>query len=138
MMTSQLTGALLDYWTGRAEGIPADQLRIQLVPRTDILICVRAGRERYDPSTNPATGWPIIDRLGVRIGPYLGGWEANYCGRWQSGANGLEAAMRVYVASMFGTEVPDDPGVGAAPGAMTSECQPTWRYRFGASIWPSL
>jgi hypothetical protein len=107
MNTNNLTGALLDYWTGRAEGIPADQLRIQLVPRTDVLICVRSGTQRYDPSTNPAVSWPIIDRLGVHIGPYLDGWEAIYCGRWQFGATGLEAAMRVYVASTFGAVVLD-------------------------------
>lgn len=107
MNIDQLTGALLDYWTGRAEGIPADQLRIKLVPRTDKQICVRRGTERYDPSTNANTGWPIIQRLGIRIGPYLGGWEATYCGGWYSGATGLEAAMRAYVASEFGTEIPE-------------------------------
>ncbi|WP_426106391.1 phage protein NinX family protein [Massilia sp. TSP1-1-2] len=114
MNVSDLTGALLDYWTGRAEGIPADQLRIQLVPRTTDLICVHSRRDRYAPSTNPAAGWPIIDRLGVRIGPYLGGWEASYCG-WQAGATGLEAAMRTYVASVFGASVPDEVSTGDAP-----------------------
>lgn len=105
---SSLTGAVLDYWTGRAEGIPADQLRIQTVPRTDWRICVRACKHLYDPSASPAIGWPIIDRLGVRTGPYLDGWEASYCGRWQTGATGLEAAMRAYVAATFGVEVPGD------------------------------
>lgn len=108
MRVSLLTDAVLDYWVGRAEGIPADQLRIQLVPRTDMLICVRDGKQRFDPSTNPAVSWPIIDRIGVRIGPYLGGWEATYCG-WQAGATGLEAAMRAYVAAVFGVDVPDVP-----------------------------
>ena len=108
MKVALLTDALLDYWVGRAEGIAADQLRIQLVPRTDIYICVREGRYRYDPSTNPAVSWPIIDRIGVRLGPYLGGWEAFYIS-WYAGATGLEAAMRAYVGGAFGVDVPDLP-----------------------------
>lgn len=113
MRVSALTGALLDYWTGRADGTPANSLQIRLVPRTDNYICVFRAMVRYDPSSNPSRGWPILHRLGIRTGPYRGGWEALYCGRRQEGANALEAAMRVFVCSVYGDTVPDEDPTGA-------------------------
>lgn len=111
MKTSTLTAALLDYWTGRAEGIEEQYLKLRRVQRSDELICVLDHGEprRYDPSTNPALGWSIIDRDGIEFQKSLvAKWKATCFGRHHSfGDTHLIAAMRAKVASVFGDEVPD-------------------------------
>ncbi|ATQ77885.1 hypothetical protein CR152_27820 [Massilia violaceinigra] len=121
-----LTGADLDYWVARARGTPAEHLRIETVPRTDNRICVNASGPipaRFDPSTNWAIGGPIIERERIHVAPIsrresLG----DLAGKWtacihaapvrpavQFGESALAAAMRAYVASVYGATV------GAAP-----------------------
>ncbi|MDQ1817258.1 hypothetical protein RBA41_28530 [Massilia sp. CCM 9210] len=46
MQLSDLHGAHLDYWTARADGIPADQLDVELVPRIDLPATGRLARAR--------------------------------------------------------------------------------------------
>lgn len=81
MKTSELTGAHLDYWVARAEGIPAEQLEIREVqrpdPRTPNTICVRnvwdvaglGGRcvERIDYSTNWARAGRLLEKYEFSI-----------------------------------------------------------------------
>lgn len=72
MRTADLTGALLDYWVARAEGIPADQLEIREAqrfdPRTPGPFLVRKLGHR-DPFTR------TVAELAI---PYSSNW--NLCG----------------------------------------------------------
>lgn len=90
------------------------------------------GAEQYAPSMNWQQGGPIIERENIQLGPPTqrvhrsGGPNAGWgesgiwsaC-TWHNGANGrrpiahdenspLIAAMRCYVASKFGAEVPEE------------------------------
>lgn len=131
LATGELTGAPLDYWTGRAEGILAAELTIQLVPRTTNMICIRRGTQiynsqRYDPSTNWALGGPLLDRLvaaGHGITPNVFNLTEVDCStndcegipfdrNWDkpdittTGANVLTAVCRALVTSVYGDTVP--------------------------------
>jgi hypothetical protein len=75
--TSELTGAQLDYWVARAEGIPAEQLSVQRIQRSADAHCVREWRRR-DPhvpldmrvlafSTDWAIGGPLIEKHGLAL-----------------------------------------------------------------------
>lgn len=130
MKTSELTGAQLDYWVARAEGLAlkkvhADTWSVEgpeghsAVHRT---ICPSpAGPDftggylgDWSPSTKWDDGGPIIERMKIMVS-----WNADH---WVSGANdavdnpksriwsgrtALIAAMRAHVASKFGDEVPN-------------------------------
>lgn len=129
MKTSELTGALLDYWVARAEGLevtalPKDQ---RYSPPARHMVRLKSGDPercefawhgvgyRFIPnySDDWAQGGPIIER--ERIGTrWLGNdgdnrWVA-YGSDGQADAFGptpLVAVMRAYVASRFGDEVED-------------------------------
>lgn len=96
MKTSELAGALLDYWVAEAEGM---------------LRMISGGIEDklggYSPSTKWAQGGPIIEREHFYIE-----WDAD--GYWIArhpesityrAESPLVAAMRAFVASRFGSEV---------------------------------
>lgn len=103
MKTSELTGALLDYWVAQIEGM------LRLVKTDDILFKLGG----YSPSTKWTQGGPIIERERMKVEPLRDGpWTASArtAGFVIVGAIGdtaLIAAMRAYVASKFGDEVPD-------------------------------
>lgn len=83
MKTAELTGAHLDYWVARAEGVPAEQLSIRRVQRSTDMHCVRhwqpyrcAQTGVLNYSTNWAQGGPLIEKY--TITPYpspFGGWD---------------------------------------------------------------
>ena len=135
MKTAELTGALLDYWTARAEGVPAEQLEIRPVQRPDTrtpdTICVRRNPVR-DPiighdevrmqySTSWHHGGPLFERHGMGVvkfyepvdGPIAVGFE------WaalslddkhrEDGPTPLIAICRAVVRAAFGDEVEDLP-----------------------------
>lgn len=132
--TSQLAGAQLAYWTARADGIAAEKLHLQQVPRTDQIICVLTHNgvlTAYDPIANPLIATPILQREQFGLAFLLGEWcafhpkrDANcvqitrrYCpdGGWITAARHhadgrgpdlATAAMRALVAKRFGNEVP--------------------------------
>lgn len=68
---SELSGALLDYYVARAEGIPAERLEIRKVQRTDELICVQlicighhAGGMAWEPHCmNYGVSWEKCGQL---------------------------------------------------------------------------
>lgn len=121
MKTSELTGAQLDYWVAKAEGKTDPEIFYDqcLIERHD-----GYGPDfPYSPSTDWAQGGPIIDREGISVIKFGGTWGALHPGlkcngghgdyyidisdeHSISGENGLIAAMRAYVASKFGDEVP--------------------------------
>lgn len=110
MKTSELTGAQLDYWVGRAYDCPVE---------------VRDGRcvwlpngGFYNPHENWVTGGSIIELEGLSLlrweSPNDDGtfWTARNLTATisQPGLTPLIAAMRCFVASKFGEEVPDSTG----------------------------
>jgi hypothetical protein len=119
--TSELTGALLDYWVAKANGYPlcGDAMQIDY-----ILIGTGEGDlQRFSPSTDWSKGGKIIERERIHIAympsdvqPEVPRWYANLHSRLnangsrsQVGPTALIAAMRCYVAIKFGDEVPDVP-----------------------------
>jgi hypothetical protein len=70
--------------------------------------------QKFSPSTDWACGGPIIEREQIQIDPLTrhrepGDWSAQVWlpYRRAQGETPLIAAMRAYVASKFGNEVPD-------------------------------
>ena len=61
--TADLAGALLDYWTARAQGVPAERLEIRQVPRTDTLICVLRKLDGRDEVLPFSTDWRLAGGL---------------------------------------------------------------------------
>lgn len=117
MRTANLTGALLDYWTARAEGVPAADLEFRALGT----LCVRnvapiPGRRIVvthvlDYSTNWALTGPLVEKHSVDLdGP---NWYAQARrGGWCSGASGdtaMIAICRAVVRAAFGDEVEDLP-----------------------------
>lgn len=75
------------------------------------------GEHGYRPDKNPAQAWPIIDR--EKIG-FAHTWEGVMASKWvvndrreggrfhkQTADDALTAAMRCYVASVFGDTLPE-------------------------------
>jgi hypothetical protein len=114
MKVSELTGAMLDYWVARANASTEAELfpGIAYEPHIWNGKCFTRKDSPYSmfcPSINWAHGGPIIERERIDINTTVYGWEA-YCDINQKveGKTALEAAMRAYVASEFGEEVPDE------------------------------
>lgn len=126
--TADLSDAQLDYWTARAQGIPAEQLEIRQVPRTDMLICVRKWQTN-DPIIGPdvvrlafSTLWaqcgPLVEMhqicLDAGDGSYTGEktWEAHFARNAPvlaaeeiTGPTPQVAICRAIVRAAFGDEV---------------------------------
>lgn len=129
MKTSELTGALLDCWVARARGIDPKNIRIAPLifgSGAEPMCQVLTGFDDdpgafafrpFQPSTSWAQGGPIIEREKMTVEPFGDGWGAGigdvYTKWYLEGPTLLVAAMRAYVASEFGDEVPDDPTVKA-------------------------
>lgn len=123
MKTAELTGALLDYWCARAEGIPAADLEIRQVPRTDNRICVRTMRgkegvlgvalEVLAYSTNWAQGGPLLERsITTAARLPAGGWHVDTLVTWHGKGRGdtvLQAVCRAVVHQAYGDNVEDRP-----------------------------
>lgn len=118
MKVADLAGAQLDYWTARAEGIPADTLIFYTGAFHGEEICARQDGGfpvplRYSADWNQ--GGPIIERERITIhcaeAGRWGAWIKNPDpSAWAHKGDGegeapLIAAMRAYVASKFGDEV---------------------------------
>lgn len=128
MQVSNLSGALLDYWVARAEGIPAGDLEIRQVPRTDNSICVRtvpslitvpcAALAVMAYSTNWAQCGPLIEKRSMDVeSPNSAGepWvaslyvSARQCRLYGHGTTLMQAVCRAIVRAAFGGEVEDLP-----------------------------
>lgn len=123
--TDQLAGAQLAYWTARADRIDAEKLHLQLVPRTDLVICVltQGGiKTTYDPIGNPHITQRIVADQKIATAFLSGEWHA-FCpdgGTYSpdegfldvfdhhadgAGPDIATAAMRAFVRSRFGETV---------------------------------
>lgn len=131
MKVSDLKGAQLDYWVAKAEGATA--VRIIADEKGSFALAEFTSYEGtkftgpYFPSTEWSDGGPIIERERIIIGSRQrmadsGRWaHLHWTGRAYHASNeyndyapgiaadtALTAAMRAYVASTFGEEVPDE------------------------------
>jgi hypothetical protein len=123
MKVSELTGAQLDYWVAKAEGLNAVierkfPQRFAFNVGTAPECCwvhgwKIAGEQLFAPSEDWAQGGPIIERKKIDI---IFGENAWYVPQWchgdvdgliASGPTPLIAAMRAYVFSKFGDDVED-------------------------------
>lgn len=124
MRVHELHGARLDLWTAKAAGVPEPQI----VDGVCGIAASRDARSKFDtrmvdyrPSSNWAHGGPIIEseRISVWRYPNLDAWHAGMqfdfvrdeglkVEHYYQGPTPLVAAMRCFIASKFGTEVPQD------------------------------
>jgi hypothetical protein len=119
MKVSELQGAFLDFWVGKALGADVE-LKTDFSESTEDGLYVRrwTGCEgartdhEFSPTTNWLDGGPIIEREAIGIMPISDAeWLAEEfitCARGR-GPTPLIAAMRAYVASKFGEELPAHP-----------------------------
>lgn len=125
MKVFDLEGALLDYWAAQAdeawktahELYPAMTLDptfkgVEIINGVCMLLPTnpyRQNRRPYDPSVSWWIGGPIIERERIDLA-YEFEWSACHDALYYSvtGPTPLIAAMRAYVASKFGEEVPDE------------------------------
>jgi hypothetical protein len=120
VMVAELTGAALDYWTGKAIGLPVEIEGGQcLVTRVSIGVVIgvmlpgddaRQWRLRgpFRPSTDWKDGGTLIERRRVGVYPDRGGWVAragSESAAYGVGATPLEAAARALVVERFGVSV---------------------------------
>ena len=108
-LVSELIGAELDYWVGVAEGYKILENGSLVDGNEDVV----AYHEKYKPSTTPAQGWPIIERekIGCLFNKKEQCWFAGVAGNKETcheGETSLIAAMRCYVASVYGESVDDE------------------------------
>lgn len=123
MKTADLTGALLDYWTARAEGVLAADLEL----RANGTLCVRnirgtpgkiAAVQVLDYSTNWALTGPLMSKCNMDLtypedqeSPW---WASSYSDQrgarlYAAAADPLIAICRAVVRAAFGDEVEDLP-----------------------------
>lgn len=122
MRTAELTGALLDYWVARAEG-----LSVGIVNGRPVLWvgarCDKPGcavvHKRGGPAPAYSSNWmhsgPLIDKHIANLTTDGFSWRAV---AWEAagvkcpaeGATPLQAICRAVVRAAFGDEVPDEIG----------------------------
>jgi len=126
MKTAELTGALLDYWVAGAAGVDAVMSDPHRNGSRNMVTFY--GRDHdghldgrsYKPSEHWSDGGEIIERERIGLMPVLHDGESCWMaahpnfGSGYPGPTPLVAAMRAYVASKFGGEVPDDAAIQAA------------------------
>jgi hypothetical protein len=119
MKVAELSGALLDYWVAKAEGIEHPRAMREMAPGFVMVPYESEDDEgpitryrTFEPSSSWADGGPILGRLlnqgyvfmqtdvvcPVRCLNAFGAMD---------GSTPLESAMRAFVHGRFGTEVPD-------------------------------
>jgi hypothetical protein len=124
MKVCELRDALLDYWVARAEGIDDVVIRGDACLTCWVEVGGLSAGLGYPASTDWGFAGPIIERERIGIEPWDDGrtgaaiWVATtfenrvtsslLSRRSKSGGTPLIAAMRCYVASKFGEEVPDE------------------------------
>ncbi len=124
MKTSELENEFLDYWTARADKetviIEHDQNSFAMVYRNGDFFGYIGGDHvpQYAPAYDWSQGGPIIEREGIFLTrtSCMTEWRAMAAGTREEnnaifhmgyGRTPLIAAMRAFVASKFGDEVPD-------------------------------
>ena len=101
MKVSELRKAELNFWVAKAEGYEVEGWWNEIYIREKFSVST----EVYSPSTNWSQGGPIIEREKISVEYTDEGWESY--DPVMRGRTALEAAMRCYVASKFGEDVPN-------------------------------
>jgi len=104
MRTAELTGAELDCWVEKC-----------LNPEEKIFFNVDGWTLRWHRlprpfSTDWSQGGPLVQIHRIMLVPHMldGTWRAYIGGTGREGPDALVAAMRAFVASRYGDEVPDE------------------------------
>ncbi|MFP3502064.1 phage protein NinX family protein [Burkholderia sp. SIMBA_062] len=119
VMVGELTGAALDYWTGKALGLPVEiegeqclvtSVTVGVVGHMLPVDDARQWRLRgpFRPSTDWKDGGALIERRRVGVYPDRGGWVAradSESAAYGLGRTPLEAAARALVVERFGVSV---------------------------------
>lgn len=117
MKVIELEGAQLDFWVARAEGMSPKIIKGHCYCEASEV--ANGGLGYYQPSKDWSQAGPIIEREGITIcesardysgQPWMACigfsvWADEH--EWINGGTMLIAAMRAFVASKFGEEVPD-------------------------------
>lgn len=120
MKVSDLEGPLLDAWVARCEGYKhVGVVDGQVCVSSDYPLDQLRPRRSHAFSSDWAQGGPILDAHPITIergdflphGPCKAWIRVNGAFSFAYGDTPLIAAMRSYVASNFGEEVPDDESV---------------------------
>jgi hypothetical protein len=123
MRVHNLEGAVLDFWAAQAAGIRGSRV----MDGTCMIACSEPGRGAqmvpYRPSSSWSDGGPILEREGISIWRYpdLDSWHAGKsfefvrdqgitAAHYYQGPTVLVAAMRCFIASKLGNEVPHESG----------------------------
>lgn len=102
---SELVGATLDYWTGKATGYECHFEFGWVVAMSD----GRLISSNYTPSIDWTQGGPLIEKYHLDVCEWKN--KGYYCvdnnGYCSDGPNALVAICRAVVRSVFGDEVPN-------------------------------
>jgi len=118
MKVSELEGPLLDYWVGAA---CSDELLAKLRATRAHKGHVNSALP-WRPSTDWSQGGIILERMRIGFNTWHGDWGASFTfpvrhptnpkrdpsHHWMKGPTPLIAAMRTYVSSVYGDEVPEE------------------------------
>jgi hypothetical protein len=126
MKVTELTSPALDLWVAKALGF-GDKVRFTEYGEGYDEECfffhpvhdaagfeVHASGDRWSPSSNWSHGGPIIERELIDLyADGKGAWRSTHCSdqmivAHQKGSAPLIAAMRAYVATKYGDEVPEE------------------------------
>lgn len=110
METSELSGAELDYWVAKAEGLKPTIFKYEDNGRAHCAVPEPYDFDTTYKSYSPSTDWSIagkiIERERISITERLDHWAAD---AWRCeielGSTALEAAMRAYVKKAFRSQV---------------------------------
>lgn len=115
MKTAELTSPMLDYWVAKADG----RENVKIWSGRCFCDHPHSLGTGFMPTQYWGVGGPIIERERIEIGPAIeGNWYAEvdpYNYKWASrgkapealGPTPLVAAMRAFVASKYGEQVPE-------------------------------
>jgi len=108
-----LVGEKLNHWVAKAEGLVLgkwleEDTWYKQPSKREYIICKA---KHWEPSSVWAQGGPIIDRERIKVDPGGAEWTASMsrdnCVQYiHVGETALIAAMRCFVASRYGDEVP--------------------------------
>jgi len=141
---SLLEGPVLDYWVARARGLVHTRPPGAVTPAGFVSPWTTVAWKAYWPSIDWAEAGPIMEQENIAWAPANGGYAAVkwfYSGPCRSWVRGREqhsdkspliAAMRCYVASKFGEEVPEIEATAAAKEE-TARPWPTLLQGYGKS-----
>lgn len=102
---NDLTGAHLDYWVARAQAHHNVELKLKGVYENSTVYVDHVDVARvglYEPSADWKTGGPIIEIEQIDLECGSGIWRASKGALCETGKTPLIAAMRCYVASVYG------------------------------------